>query len=176
MSRSVTLIDADTNLTARLAQELSRRGLVAEALTNADDLMARKDGIPALIVLCIDPKRTGWAVCNRLRKSPTVQAVVAKAHGSEWSQGKPIWVWNGDWIQTPGEAGNGLAVLREAMAWEIGFAPQACRAEPERGMVVISLNDAPGSPRLAVGGGGHWRWSELPIARGTKSAMAGTYR
>jgi len=112
---------------------------------------------------------------KRLRKSASVQAVVRKAHDAGWAQGKPIWVWNGDWIQTPGEAGNGLAVLREAMAWEIGFAPQACRADPVQGMVVISLNDAPGSPRLAVGGG-QWRWSDLPIAKGTKSAMAGTYR
>jgi len=108
---------------------------------------------------------------KRLRQSASVQAVVRKAHDAGWAQGKPIWVWNGDWIQTPGEAGNGLAVLREAMAWEIGFAPQACRADPVSGMVVISLADTPGAPRLAVGGGA-WSWSELPIARGTKSAMA----
>src|SRR5262245_16005068 len=75
MSRFVTLIDADTNLTGRLAQELSRWGLQVEALTSADALMARKDGLPDLVELGIDPKRTGWAVCNRLRKSARLKAV-----------------------------------------------------------------------------------------------------
>jgi hypothetical protein len=72
---SVSLIDADSNLTAHLTDELSRYGLVVEAFTDANDVMGRKDELPALIVLCIDPKRTGWAVCNRLRKSASLKSV-----------------------------------------------------------------------------------------------------
>ncbi|RAK59883.1 hypothetical protein DJ021_08725 [Phenylobacterium hankyongense] len=90
-----------------------------------------------------------------LRKDPRVQAAVAEAHA-----GKALMVWNGDWVRHTGQDGNGLAAVREAIMWEVGFAPQACRAEAMRGLVLISLADGPGAPRLVVGGG-YWRWSDL---------------
>lgn len=95
-----------------------------------------------------------------LRKDARVQAAVAVADRAEGSAGKPMLVWNGDWIRSRGEDGNGLAAVREAMMWEIAFAPEACRAEPVHGLVLFSLNDAPGSARLVVGSG-QWRWSDL---------------
>ena len=39
----------------------------------------------------------------------------------------------------------------EAVAVEVAFAPAACRAPPVRGLVVISLTDRPGGPRVALG-------------------------
>ena len=48
--------------------------------------MQSKDDLPSLIVLCIDPKRTGWAVCNRLRKSTTLKAtplIITSAEATE---------------------------------------------------------------------------------------------
>ena len=94
-----------------------------------------------------------------LRKDPQVQAAVADAHAAG-SGGKALLVWNGDWIRSHGQDGAGLAAVREAIMWEVGFAPEACRAEPVRGLVLISLNDGPGAPRLVVGSG-YWRWSDL---------------
>src|SRR5215831_6764876 len=73
--RFVTLIDTDANLNAHLVGELTRYGLEVEAFTDAAEVMARKEPLPDLIVLCIDPKRTGWAVCNRLRKSAALKAI-----------------------------------------------------------------------------------------------------
>lgn len=73
--RLVTIVDTDVNLATHLQGELARYGLSAEVVTDANDLMARKDGLPELVVLCIDPKRTGWAVCNRLRKSPQLKSI-----------------------------------------------------------------------------------------------------
>ena len=73
-------------------------------------------------------------------------------------------VWNGDWVRSGGEDGKGLAGVRQAIALGVAFAPEACRAEPVRGLVLISLSDSPGSPRLALGAG-RWRWSDLLFAR-----------
>jgi hypothetical protein len=105
----------------------------------------------------------GGGACNMvrrlqgaLRKDELVQA----AARSPGAAGKALKVWNGDWLATPGEDGKGLSAVREAIMWEVGFAPAACRAEPVHGLVVISLNDAPGSTKLAMGGG-EWRWSDL---------------
>jgi len=93
-----------------------------------------------------------------LRRDALVQAAVAEA-GRD-GETRAIMVWNGDWVQSPTQDGKGLAAVREAIMWEIAFAPQACRAERMRGLVLLSLNGSQGVPRLAVGAG-DWRWSDL---------------
>ena len=95
-----------------------------------------------------------------LRKDPRVQAAVADAA----STSKALFVWNGAWIRSAGQDGNGLAAVREAIMWEVAFAPEACRAEPVHGLVAMSLHDGPGAERLVVGAG-DWRWSDL-LGRG----------
>lgn len=106
---------------------------------------------------------TGGGGCNMirrlqeaLRKDRLVQAAVA---GPETS-GKALRVWDGDWVQQGGQEGRGLAAIREAIIWEIGFAPEACRSQPVHGLVLLSLNDAPGATRLALGAEA-WRWTDL---------------
>lgn len=91
---------------------------------------------------------------SALRKDPLVQAAVAG------SNARAMLVWNGDWVRSNREDGKGLAAVREAIMWEIAFAPPACRAEPVRGLVLLSVNAAPGSVRLAIGSA-EWRWSDL---------------
>jgi CheY-like chemotaxis protein len=73
--RLVAIIDADLKLAGHLQTELQRYGLTVEVAADSNDLMARKEELPELVVLCIDPKRTGWAVCNRLRKSPLLKSI-----------------------------------------------------------------------------------------------------
>ncbi len=91
---------------------------------------------------------------SALRKDALVQAAVASAAG------KAIMVWDGDWVRNRGEDGKGLAAVREAITWEVAFAPQACRAEPVHGLVLISMGEAQGSTRLALGLEA-WRWADL---------------
>ena len=88
---------------------------------------------------------------SALRKDNLVQSAVAA------SGGKAILVWNGDWVKSGGEDGKGLAAVREAIMWEIGFAPAACKSQPVHGLILLSLN---GSARLAMGQG-EWRWADL---------------
>jgi hypothetical protein len=108
----------------------------------------------------------GGGTCNmarwlegQLRKDRHVQAALAQVN-----QGKPIVVWNGSWVQHPGQEGAGLAAVREVLMWEIAFAPEACRSKPVRGLILLSLNDAPGGARVAFGRG-EWRWSDMLHAR-----------
>ena len=89
-----------------------------------------------------------------LRKDPMVRAAIVG------SAGKATLLWNGDWVRDLSEDGKGLATIREAIMWEIAFAPAACKAQPVRGLVVLSLNGAAGPTRLALGSGS-WRWSDL---------------
>ena len=57
--------------------------------------------------------------------------------------------------------GAGLAAVREALTWEIAFAPKACRAQPVRGLVLFTLGDG---ARIVVGQA-EWRWGDLLFAR-----------
>jgi hypothetical protein len=91
---------------------------------------------------------------SALRKDPLVQAAVASAAG------KAIMVWDGDWVRNRGEDGKGLAAVREAITWEVAFAPAACRAEPVHGLILISMGQAQASTRLALGLE-TWRWADL---------------
>jgi hypothetical protein len=97
---------------------------------------------------------------DALRRDHLVQTAVAEATGP----GKAIMVWNGDWVQSHSEDGKGLAAVREAIVWEIAFAPAACRSQPMHGLMLISLNDGSERARLAVGHG-EWRWSDLLALR-----------
>jgi hypothetical protein len=96
---------------------------------------------------------------ERLRKDPLVHQAMAEAHAP-----RPVLVWNGDWVRHGEQEGAGLAAVREAIMWEVGFAPVACRTEPVHGYVLISLNDGPGAARLAMGAG-DWRWTDLLSAQ-----------
>ena len=98
-----------------------------------------------------------------LRRDPLVHAAVARFAG------KSMMVWDGDWLWFQGDTGKGLTAVRQAIAWEIAFAPAACRAKPMHGLVVFSLNEAQGPVRLAVGLG-DWRWSDMLGTRGADSA------
>ncbi len=107
--------------------------------------------------------RGGGGECNMarrieeaLKKDHLVQAAVSEASGSS----KAILMWNGDWVQSHSEDGKGLAAVREAIVWEIAFAPAACRTQLMHGLMLISLTDSSGSARLALGHG-EWRWSDL---------------
>ena len=96
-----------------------------------------------------------------LRSDPDIQAAVSSAYGLS---GKPILVWNGDWLRDRRQEGKGLAGVRQAIAAEVAFAPKACRTQAVQGLVLISMRDGPGAPRLVLGSG-RWRWSDLQFIR-----------
>jgi hypothetical protein len=91
---------------------------------------------------------------TRLRSDRRVQDAMA-----EVDVGKAIRVWNGQWVRHGVQEGAGLAAVRESIMWEVAFAPEACRDEPVRGLVLLSLNDQ-GGHRIVLGSGA-WRWSDL---------------
>lgn len=75
--------------------------------------------------------------------------------------GKAVLVWNGDWVWLPGEEGKGLPAVRQAIMWEIAFAPAPCRADPVRGLVVLQLTASDGAAARIALGASRWRWSDL---------------
>lgn len=97
---------------------------------------------------------TARAVQQVLRRDPRVRVAMAEAQ----RLGKASMLWNGDWIRSGGQEGKGLAVVRQAIIWEVAFEPEACRNARMHGMVLLALAD--GNTRFAIGTG-DWRWSDL---------------
>ena len=66
-------------------------------------------------------------------------------------------LWNGDWVRSGNQDGKGLSGVRQAILWELAFAPEVCRSERVRGLVLLSLDNG---TRFAIGSD-DWRWSDL---------------
>lgn len=97
---------------------------------------------------------------DALRNDARITATIDQAYRTSGASGRAILMWNGDWLQSPGEEGKGLAGVRQAIAVTVGFSPRECKAERVNGYVLLTLSDRPGAPRVALGGGA-WRWSDL---------------
>ena len=100
-----------------------------------------------------------------LRKDPRVQAALVNGSLGPGSGSRNLMLWNGEWVRSAGEDGEGLAVIREAVMMEILSAPAACRHQPMHGLILISPTEGAGSARLAVGSD-DWRWADLLVPRG----------
>ncbi len=105
---------------------------------------------------------TARLVQQALRRDPLVRVAVEHAN----RLGKAVMLWNGDWVRSGEQDGKGLSAVREAVIWELAFAPEACRNKQVHGTVLLSLAD--GSTRFAIGSG-DWRWSDLLGLRGVAS-------
>lgn len=97
-------------------------------------------------------------VQDRLRRTPSVRTAVSEAGRSMNASGRAILVWDGDWLQSQGQSGKGLAGVRQAIALEVAFSPPECKNQPMQGLAVLDIQD--GGARLALGKSS-WRWSDL---------------
>jgi hypothetical protein len=97
---------------------------------------------------------------DALRGDAEVRSAIDAANRQLNASGRAIQVWDGDWLQSGAEAGKGLAGVRQAIAMEVAFAPADCRREAMRGLVLLTLGDGSGAPRIALGTAA-WRWSDL---------------
>lgn len=92
-----------------------------------------------------------------LRDDARISGLIAATHRDLNASDRAIQIWDGQWLQSPGQAGRGLAGVRQAIALEVAFAPPECRDQPVRGLALITFSDG---ARLALGAPS-WRWRDL---------------
>lgn len=97
-----------------------------------------------------------------VRRDARIQSVVRDMHRQQNAGRRAMVLWDGDWVQTAGQDGRGMAGVRQALAVEVAFAPRECRNQTVRGFVILSLGDDAGAPKLALGTQS-WRWGELAL-------------
>ena len=67
--RLLVLIENDPVLSERITAVLATYGFRVKVIPDGNDLLMGPQQFPVLIILCIDPKRLGWAICNKIKKT-----------------------------------------------------------------------------------------------------------
>jgi DNA-binding response OmpR family regulator len=74
--RIALLIEPDAVTAEQLRQLLEPNGFEVKNIPNGDDAMEwGRTQRPAVIVLSVEPKKIGYAICNKLRRSPSLREV-----------------------------------------------------------------------------------------------------
>jgi CheY-like chemotaxis protein len=69
--RTVLVIEPNEGFAAELEQTLTSYGFGVQVLSDGNDVIERYRGAqPELVVLCLEPKKVGFAVCNKLKRNP----------------------------------------------------------------------------------------------------------
>ncbi len=84
--RLVLIIDNDPVLSERLRAVLANYQFKVQLFADGNDLLSGPQLFPELILLSIDPKRLGWALCNRIKKTAqygSIPMIVTSSEATE---------------------------------------------------------------------------------------------
>src|SRR5215813_11668273 len=68
--RNVLIIEPEGAFAAELRGALEPYGFGVEVLTDGNEVLQRaRDPMPDLVLLCVEPRNVGYAICNKLKKN-----------------------------------------------------------------------------------------------------------
>jgi CheY-like chemotaxis protein len=74
--RILLCIEPDAATVDQIRRELSPYGFKIESIPNGDEAIEwGRTNKPALIVLSVEPRKVGYAICNKLKRSPSLREV-----------------------------------------------------------------------------------------------------
>lgn len=74
--RSVLCIDPETKAVSQIRRAFEPYGFSVESIPNGDQAIEwARTNVPALIVLSVEPRKVGYAICNKLKRSPTLRDI-----------------------------------------------------------------------------------------------------
>jgi DNA-binding response OmpR family regulator len=74
--RIALAIEPDTDTANQIRRLLEPKGFRVESIPNGDDAMEwGRDNKPAVIILSVEPRKVGYAISNKLRRSPSLREV-----------------------------------------------------------------------------------------------------
>lgn len=74
--RTLLCIEPDAGTVDEIRRELGPYGFAIESIPNGDDAIEwGRTNRPALIVLSVEPRKVGYAICNKLKRSPSLRDV-----------------------------------------------------------------------------------------------------
>ena len=74
--RIALAIEPDTDTANQIRRLLEPKGFKVENISNGDDAMEwGRTNKPAVIILSVEPRKVGYAISNKLRRSPSLREV-----------------------------------------------------------------------------------------------------
>src|SRR4051794_28431882 len=74
--RIALAIEPDTDTANQIRTLLEPKGFRVESIPNGDDAMEwGRTNKPAVIILSVEPRKVGYAICNKLKRSPSLREV-----------------------------------------------------------------------------------------------------
>jgi CheY-like chemotaxis protein len=74
--RILLCIEPDSATVDEIRREVGPYGFTIESISNGDDAIEwGKSNHPALIILSVEPRKVGYAICNKLKRSPSLREV-----------------------------------------------------------------------------------------------------
>src|SRR3954467_7475553 len=74
--RNLLCIEPDSDTVAEIRSALEPYGFGVENIPNGDDAIEWGRSHPtALIILSVEPRKVGYAICNKLKRSPSLREV-----------------------------------------------------------------------------------------------------
>ena len=74
--RILLCIEPDRGTVDQIRRELSPYGFNVESISNGDEAIEwGKSHQPDLIILSVEPRKVGYAICNKLKRSPSLRDV-----------------------------------------------------------------------------------------------------
>jgi CheY-like chemotaxis protein len=74
--RILLCIEPDSATVDEIRRELQPYGFTIESIPNGDDAIEwGRSNKPALIILSVEPRKVGYAICNKLKRSPSLREV-----------------------------------------------------------------------------------------------------
>src|SRR5205814_7593030 len=74
--RVLLCIEPDTATVEQIRGELAPYGFSIESIPNGDEAIEwGRTNKPALIILSVEPRKVGYAICNKLKRSPALRDV-----------------------------------------------------------------------------------------------------
>ena len=85
--RIALCIEPDTATAEQIKKLLTPNGFQVKNIPSGDDAMEwGRSHKPSVIVLSVEPKKVGYAICNKLRRSPSLREVPLVLMSSEETQ------------------------------------------------------------------------------------------
>src|SRR3954454_14240324 len=82
--RIALAIEPDTDTANQIRRLLEPKGFQVETIPNGDDAMEwGRTNTPAVIILSVEPRKVGYAISNKLRRSPSLREVPLMLISSE---------------------------------------------------------------------------------------------
>jgi CheY-like chemotaxis protein len=85
--RNLLCIEPDSDTVAEIRNALSPYGFGVESIPNGEEAIEWGRSNPvSLILLCVEPRKVGYAICNKLKRSPSLREIPLILISSEETQ------------------------------------------------------------------------------------------